>query len=41
MFKTPLLLIFSVLTAGSILLGTASPALAAPTGLDSLVQIVR
>ena len=39
MFKTPILLIFSVLTAGSILLGTASPALAAPA--DSIVQIVR
>ena len=30
MFKTPLLFIASVLTAGSILAGAASPALAAP-----------
>jgi UrcA family protein len=39
MFKTPLIVLASVLTAGSILVGTASPALAAaPTAQTRIVS---
>ena len=37
MFKTPLLFIASVLTAGSILAGAASPALAAPPAAQTRI----